>query len=224
MLDQEIVYRETIKKATEAEGRHKKQSGGSGQFGVVKMLFEPINPNEKEFEFEEKIHGGSVPRNYFPAVEKGLIEHFQSGPLAGFPVIGVKAILLDGAYHAVDSNELSFKLAATLAFKNACIDAKPTLLEPIMKLDIIIKDEYVGDVMGDANKRRGRVLGMEPMYGGKQKIIAEIPEAEIVSYTIDLMAMTQGTGSFQREFVRYEDVPESLQKGIIKHFEQKKNN
>lgn len=206
ILEQEIVYRETIKKAVTAEGRHKKQSGGSGQFGVVKILFEPINPNEKEFEFEEKIHGGSVPRNYFPAVEKGLIEYFQSGLLAGFPVIGVKATLLDGSYHAVDSNELSFKLAAMLAFKNACIDAKPTLLEPIMNIEIVVKDEYVGDVMGDVNKRRGRVLGMEPLYGGKQKIIAEVPESEIISYTIDLMAMTQGTGTFQREFVRYEDV------------------
>ena len=221
ILEQEIVYRETIKKAVTAEGRHKKQSGGSGQFGVVKILFEPINPNEKEFEFEEKIHGGSVPRNYFPAVEKGLIEYFQSGLLAGFPVIGVKATLLDGSYHAVDSNELSFKLAAMLAFKNACIDAKPTLLEPIMNIEIVVKDEYVGDVMGDVNKRRGRVLGMEPLYGGKQKIIAEVPESEIISYTIDLMAMTQGTGTFQREFVRYEDVPESLQRNIIKHFEKK---
>jgi len=218
--EQKIVYRETIKKSVEAEGRHKKQSGGSGQFGVVKMLFEPINANTEDFQFEEQIHGGSVPRNYWPAVEKGLIELFQEGPLAGFPVIGVKATLLDGAYHAVDSNELSFKLAAQLCFKNACKTAKPTLLEPIMKLEIVVKDDYVGDVMGDVNKRRGHVLGMEPLPGGKQKIIGEAPEAEIMSYTIDLKAMTQGTGEFQRKFVRYDEVPESLQGRILSQLKE----
>ncbi len=218
--DQKIVYRETIKVKVEAEGRHKKQSGGSGQFGVVKMVFEPINANTEDFIFEEKIHGGSVPRNYWPAVEKGLIENFQKGPLAGFPVIGIKATLLDGSYHAVDSNELSFKLAAQLAFKNACKTAKPTLLEPIMRLEIIVKDDYVGDVMGDVNKRRGHVLGMEPLPGGKQKIIGEAPESEIMSYTIDLKAMTQGTGIFQRKFVRYDEVPESLQSRILTQLEQ----
>jgi elongation factor G len=208
--DQKIVYRETIKKKAEAEGRHKKQSGGSGQFGVVKMRFEPIDPNVSEFEFDEEIHGGSVPKNYFPAVEKGLHETFEKGPLAGFPVIGVRSVLFDGAYHAVDSNEISFKLAARLAFKNALADAKPTLLEPIMKLEIIIKDDYVGDVMGDINKRRGQVSGMDPLDGGKQRIVAEAPESEIISYTLDLQAMTQGTGSYQREFVRYEEVPHSM--------------
>jgi elongation factor G len=213
--DQKIVYRETIKRKAEAEGRHKKQSGGSGQFGVVKIIFEPMNPNEDDFEFDEQIHGGSVPKNYFPAVEKGLIETFQAGPLAGYPVIGVKATLIDGAYHDVDSNEISFKIAASLAFKNALEKAKPTLLEPIMKLSITIKDDYVGDVMGDANKRRGRVLGIEPLGGGKQRIDAEVPEVEIVRYTTDLKAMTQGTGFFTREFARYEEVPERLQQEII---------
>ncbi len=216
-LDPKIVYRETIKKTAEAEGRHKKQSGGSGQFGVVKIRFEPMNPNEKEFEFDEEIHGGSVPRGYWPAVEKGLIEHFQVGPLAGFPVIGVKAVLYDGSYHSVDSNEISFKLAAALAFKNALKDCKPTILEPIMKVDIMVRDEYVGDVMGDINKRRGQLLGMDPL-NGKQRIVAEIPEAEIVSYTIDLKAMTQGTGIFRREFVRYEEVPNHLIDSIIEEF------
>jgi len=214
-MDQKIVYRESIKLKVEAEGRHKKQSGGSGQFGVVKMRFEPIDPNVSEFEFSEEVHGGSVPRAYFPAVEKGLIEHFVSGPLAGFPVIGVKATLFDGSYHAVDSNELSFKLAAALAFKNACKTCKPIMLEPILKLEIIIKDSYVGDVMGDVTKRRGKVIGMNPMYGGKQKIIAEVPEAEVVSYTIDLMAMTQGTGVFQREFLRYEELPDYLTEKLV---------
>jgi len=208
--DQKIVYRETIKRKATSEGRHKKQSGGSGQFGVVKMRFEPIDPNVSVFEFDEEIHGGSVPRNYFPAVEKGLIETFEKGPLAEFPVIGVKATLFDGSYHAVDSNEISFKLAARLAFKNCLEDAKPTLLEPIMKLEIILKDDYVGDVMGDINKRRGQVSGMEPIAGGKQRIIAEVPESEIISYTLDLQAMTQGTGAYQREFVRYDEVPNSM--------------
>ncbi|MGS0973575.1 MAG: elongation factor G [Candidatus Izemoplasmataceae bacterium] len=213
--DQKIVYRETIKRKAEAEGRHKKQSGGSGQFGVVKMIFEPMDPNQSDFEFEEQIHGGSVPKNYFPAVEKGLIETFQAGPLAGYPVIGVKATLIDGAYHDVDSNEISFKIAASLAFKNVLEKAQATLLEPIMQLAITIKDDYVGDVMGDINKRRGRVLGIEPLGGGKQRIDAEVPEVEIVRYTTDLKAMTQGTGQFTRKFVRYEEVPERLQQDII---------
>lgn len=215
VVDQKIVYRESIKKTVEVEGRHKKQSGGSGQFGVVKMRFEPMNPNESDFEFHEEIHGGTVPKNYFPAIEKGLIETFVHGPLTGFPIIGVKATLLDGAYHAVDSNELSFKLAATLAFKNASEKAVPIILEPIMKLEIIIKDEYVGEIMGDANKRRGRVLGMEPLVGNKQRITAEIPESEIIRYTIDLNAMTQGTGVFTRSFVRYDEVPENLTQRIV---------
>ncbi len=223
-LDQKIVYRETIKKKVEVEGRHKKQSGGSGQFGVVKIIFEPVNPNEIEFEFDEMIHGGSVPKGYFPAVEKGLIETFQKGPLAGFPVIGVKATLIDGAYHAVDSNEISFKLAAAVAFKNAIKTCVPTLLEPTMKLEIIVKDDYVGDVMGDINRRRGQVLGMEPLNSGRQKIIAECPEAEIMSYTIDLMAMTQGTGSFQREFVRYDEVPQHMLDGVLKQLQEDKEN
>lgn len=213
--EQKIVYRETIKKPAEAEGRHKKQSGGSGQFGVVNIKFKPIDPNENEFEFIETIHGGSVPKNYIPAVEKGLIETFKKGPLAGFPVIGVQANLFDGGYHPVDSNEISFKLAASLAFKNALKDAKPTILEPIMKLNIQVKDDYVGDVMGDINKRRGRVLGMNPLSGGKQEIVAEAPEAEIIRYTIDLKAMTQGSGFFAREFVRYEEVPAHLVDDIV---------
>jgi elongation factor G len=215
-----IVYRETIKKTAEAEGRHKKQSGGSGQFGVVKIRFEPLNPNENEFEFAEEIHGGSVPRGYWPAVEKGLIEHFQKGPLAGFPVIGIRAVLFDGQYHSVDSNEISFKLAAALAFKNALKDCKPTLLEPIMKVEITVRDEYIGDVMGDINKRRGQVQGMTPLPGGKQLLIAEVPENEIVSYTIDLKAMTQGTGIFKREFVRYDEVPNHMMDSIIAEYTQ----
>ncbi len=218
--DQKIVYRETIKKKAQAVGRHKKQSGGSGQFGVVDMIFEPVDPNEHSFIFEEKIHGGSVPKGYFPAVEKGLKETFEKGPLAKFPVIGVKATLVDGKYHDVDSNEISFKIAAALAFKEALAEAKPTLLEPITKMEILVKDEYVGDVMGDVNKRRGHVGDMSPVGNGKQIINALIPEAEIVSYTIDLMAMTQGTGSFTREFSHYAEVPEFIIGDILKKIEQ----
>ena len=219
-FDQKIVYRETIKKTTQAQGRHKKQSGGSGQFGDVWIRFEPLNPNEHDFEFAEEVFGGAVPKNYFPAVEKGLIETLEHGPLAGFPVIGLKATLYDGSYHAVDSNEISFKLAASLAFKNAVKEAKPTILEPIMRVDITVKDDYVGDVMGDINKRRGRVLGMDPIADGIQKVSAEIPEAEIVKYTIDLKAMTQGSGSFVREFTRYEEVPGNLIDKIIEEYKE----
>lgn len=213
MLDQEIVYRETIKSTATAEGRYVKQSGGSGYYGVVVMRFEPLA--DKDYEFTEEVFGGAVPRNYFPAVDKGLQETLEHGPLAGFPVIGVKGVLTDGKYHPVDSNELAFKMAASIAFKEACKSAKPTILEPIHKIVVMIKDEYLGDVLGDVNKRRGRVLGMDPAEQGYQKVIAEVPEAEITKYTIDLKAMTQGSGTFTREFVRYEEVPGNLIAKII---------
>jgi elongation factor G len=211
--DQRIVYRETIKQVATAEGRYIKQSGGSGYYGVVVMRFEP-NP-KADYEFTEEIFGGAVPRGYFPAVDKGLQETLEHGVLAGFPVIGVKGILTDGKYHAVDSNELAFKMAASIAFKEACKIAKPTILEPIFKLEITIKDEYLGDVLGDISKRRGRVLGMEPAVEGYQKVVAEAPEAEITKYTIDLKAMTQGSGTFSREFIRYEEVPGNLIEKIV---------
>jgi elongation factor G len=214
--EQKIVYRETIKKMVQAEGKHKKQSGGAGQFGHVWIKFEP---SDKDFEFAEDVFGGAVPRNYFPAVEKGLIETLESGPLAGFPVINIKATLYDGSYHPVDSNEISFKLAAALAFKEACKSAQPTILEPIVKVQVTIKDQFVGDVMGDMNKRRGRVLGMEQAEGF-QVVIAEVPEAEIVKYAIDLKAMTQGSGSFTREFLRYEEVPHHLIDKIVEAYKK----
>jgi elongation factor G len=218
--DQEIVYRETIKQIASAEGRYVKQSGGSGYYGVVVMRFEP--QPEKEYEFTEEVFGGAVPRNYFPAVDKGLQETLEHGVLAGFPVIGVKGILTDGKYHPVDSNELAFKMAASIAFKEACKTAKPTILEPIHKIVVTVKDEYMGDVLGDVNKRRGRVLGMEPAENGYQKIVAEVPEVEITKYTIDLKAMTQGSGTFTREFLRYEEVPGNLIPKIIE--DHKKTN
>ena len=214
--DQKIVYRETIRSKGEAQGRHKKQTGGAGQFGDVWIRFEPC---EENFVFQEEIVGGAVPKNFFPAVEKGLIETMEKGPLAGFPVIGVKATLYDGSYHPVDSNEISFKLAANLAFKNALPQLRPTILEPIMQVNVYVKDEYVGDIMGDMTKRRGRVLGMS-QKDGYQEIIAEVPEAEITKYAVDLKAMTQASGFFTRKFLRYEQVPEHLIPKIIEEYKK----
>lgn len=218
VTDPKIVYRETIRAKGAAQGRHKKQSGGAGQFGDVWIRFEPT---EQLFEFASEVVGGAVPKNYFPAVEKGLMETLEHGPLAGFPVIGVKAVLYDGSYHDVDSNELSFKLAANLAFKNAVEKIRPTILEPIYKVRVIVKDEFVGDIMGDMTKRRGRVLGLE-QNNGFQEIIAEVPEAEIIKYATDLKAMTQASGRFMREFVRYDEVPEMLIKKIISEYKVEK--
>lgn len=216
LTDQKVVYRETIRAKGEGHGRHKKQTGGAGQFGEVYIRFEPC---EQNFVFEEEVVGGAVPKNYFPAVEKGLIETFERGPLAGFPVIGVKAVLFDGSYHPVDSNEISFKLAANLAFKDALSKLRPTILEPIVQLNVLVKDEFVGDIMGDLTKRRGRVLGMDQKHG-YQEIVAEVPEAEITKYAVDLKAMTQASGRFTRKFLRYEEVPEMLINKIIEEYKK----
>ncbi|MDL2311168.1 elongation factor G, partial [Peptostreptococcaceae bacterium OttesenSCG-928-C18] len=183
-----IAYRETIKGKSDVQGKHKKQSGGAGQYGDVFIKFEP---SEEDFEFEEKVFGGAVPKNYFPAVEKGLIESLEKGPLAGYPVVNIKATLYDGSYHPVDSNEMAFKLAAQLAFRKGIKEAKPVLLEPIMKVEITVPEEYMGDIMGDMNKRRGRISGMEPQEDGTQLVIAEAPHAELFEYSIDLRSMTQ---------------------------------
>lgn len=215
--DPKIVYRETIKGKGEAQGRHKKQSGGAGQFGDVWIRFEPC---KEEFIFAEEVFGGSVPRNYFPAVEKGLIKILEHGPLAGFPVIGVKATLYDGSYHPVDSNEISFVLAAGLAFKAAVEKIKPTILEPIMQVNIVVKSEYLGAVMGDMNKRRGRIMGTNELPGGKTEVIAEVPESEIIKYTTELKAMTQASGRFSRTFSRYEEVPDMLIKKIVEEYKK----
>ncbi len=216
--DQKIVYRETIRKIGSAQGRHKKQSGGAGQFGDVWIRFEPLA--DKDFEFTSEVVGGAVPKNFFPAVEKGLIDTLEHGPIAGFPVIGVRAVLYDGSYHPVDSNEISFKIAASLAFKEACKVIKPTILEPIMEVVITVKDEYVGDIMSDIPQRRGSVVGMEPVGNGKTAITAQIPEAEIIKYSIDLKAMTQGSGYFTRKFIRYEDVPANLVPKIVAEYKK----
>ena len=207
-----VPYRETIRGTASVQGKHKKQSGGAGQYGDVWIRFEPT---DEGFIFDEEVFGGSVPRNYFPAVEKGLEESMEKGVLAGFPVTGVKAVLYDGSYHDVDSNEVSFKMAASIAFKKGIAEANPVLLEPIMAVEVAVPDEYMGDVMGDMNKRRGRILGMDQQPGGGQLIMAEAPQAEMYEYAIDLRAMTQGRGSFTMEFVRYEEVPTQLAEEII---------
>lgn len=207
-----IPYRETIKGKSDVQGRHKKQSGGAGQFGDVFIKFEPI---EEGFEFDEEVFGGAVPKNYFPAVEKGLQESMEKGVLAGYPVTGIKATLYDGSYHPVDSNEMAFKIAASIAFKKGVEAAQPILLEPVMKIVVNIPESYMGDVMGDINKKRGRILGMNPQEDGSQEIVAEAPYSELVEYAIDLRSMTQGRGAFTREFVRYEEVPAMYAEKII---------
>ena len=201
-----VPYREMIKGKSDVQGRHKKQSGGSGQFGDVKMKFEPSGDLTQPYVFEQQIFGGSVPRNFWPAVEKGIRESCKTGPLAGYPVVGLKAILYDGSYHAVDSNELSFNLAAQLAFKDGFMKAKPVILEPIMKVEIYVPDEYTGDIMGDISKRGGRVLGMTKT-GARQQISAQVPHSKMTSYSIDLRSITQGRGDYTMEFDQYEEAP-----------------
>ena len=209
-----VAYREKIKTKVEAHGRHKKQTGGSGQFGDVWVRFEPQDEQD-DLIFAEEVFGGSVPRNFYPAVEKGLQEAVLKGPLAGYPMVGLKAVLYDGSYHPVDSNEMAFKLAAILAYKEAMPKANPTLLEPVGALAVTVPEDYVGDVMGDLSKRRGRPMGMNPDSDGNTVIEAEVPMAEMSSYAIDLRAMTQARGSFTLTFERYEEVPKQYQAKII---------
>ena len=201
-----VPYRETIKGTSDVQGKHKKQSGGHGQYGDVKIKFEPRNDGELDLEFVDKVVGGAVPRNFIPAVEKGLRDCISNGVLAGYPVVGLKATLYDGSYHPVDSSEMAFKIAASIAYKKGLELAKPILLEPVMNVQILVPDSYMGDVMGDINKRRGRVIGMEP-EGKVQKISAEVPMAEMFNYATDLRSMTQARGSFTSEFLRYDEVP-----------------
>ena len=209
-----IAYRETIRKKVQVHGRHKKQTGGHGQFGDVWIEFEPQSESE-EMIFGERVVGGAVPKNFFPAVEKGLRESVKRGVLAGYPVVFLRATLYDGSYHPVDSSEMAFKTAANIAYKEGLPQAGPTLLEPIGALKVTMPDEYMGDVSGDLNKRRGRILGMNPVEDGEQEIEAEVPMGEMSSYVIDLRSMTQGRGSFSLKFLRYEEVPQMNQAKII---------
>lgn len=207
-----VPYKETIKGVSDVQGKYKKQSGGHGQYGDVKIRFS--HSEDEKFVFEEEIVGGVVPKSYIPAVEKGLVEALKEGVLAGYPATNIKAVLYDGSYHDVDSSEMSFKIAAAMAFKKGMEQANPVLLEPIMELRITIPEEYVGDIMGDINKKRGRVLGMESL-GNKHLIVANAPMAETFKYINDLKSMTQGRGSFEMEFERYEEVPYDIAKKII---------
>ena len=206
-----VAFRETLRKKSDVEYKYKKQSGGHGQYGHVKMTFEPSGDLETPYVFEQQVVGGAVPKNYFPAVEKGIQESVQKGPLAGYPVVGVKAVLYDGSYHPVDSSEMAFKTAAIQAFKKGFMEASPILLEPIDTLTVLVPDKYTGDVMGDLNKRRGRVLGMNPAGAGKTEVVADVPMMELFGYSTDLRSMTGGSGTYSYEFARYEQTPSDVQ-------------
>lgn len=206
-----VAFRETIKKTSNVEHKYKKQTGGHGQYGHVKMKFAPTNDFATPYEFDQEVVGGSVPKNYFPAVEKGIAESTNRGPLAAYPVVGIKATLYDGSYHPVDSSEIAFKTAAKLAFKKGFMEASPVLLEPIVLLKVTVPEAYTGDVMGDLNKRRGRVLGMNPLSTGKQVIEAEVPQMELFDYCTSLRSMTGGRGEYSYEFARYEQAPSDVQ-------------
>ncbi len=221
LVDPRVPYRETIKKPVKAPGRHKKQSGGHGQFGDVVIEFEPLHGSDQDFEFVDKIVGGVVPRQYIPAVEKGLRECIRKGVLAGFPVVGLKATLVFGSYHPVDSSEMAFKVAASLAYKKGLAEANPVLLEPICKAVVSIPDEYMGDIIGDMNRRRGRILGMNPV-DGLQQVTAEVPMSEMFKYATDLRSMTQARGSFELTFERYEELPANLAAKVIEKYKKEK--
>ncbi len=211
LLRPKVAYKETIKGKSDVEYKYKKQTGGHGQYGHVKMRFEPSGDVEQAYVFTQEVVGGAVPKNYFPAVEKGLQESVLKGPMAAYPVVGVKAVLYDGSYHPVDSSEAAFKMAAIQAFKKGFMEAKPVLLEPIVSLKVTVPEAYTGDVMGDLNKRRGRVLGMNPLPGGKQTVEAEVPESSLYGYCTDLRSMTGGRGEYCYEFARYEQAPGDVQ-------------
>ena len=206
-----VAYRETIRKESDVDSKYKKQSGGHGQYGHVKMRFSPSGDLETPYVFEQEVVGGAVPKNFFPAVEKGLQEAVLKGPMAAYPVVGVKAVLYDGSYHPVDSSEMAFKVATIQAFKDGFMKAQPVLLEPIMSLKVVVPDAYTGDVMGDLNKRRGRVLGMNPLPGGKQQIDADVPQSSLFGYCTDLRSMTGGRGEYSYTFARYEQAPSDVQ-------------
>jgi elongation factor G len=217
-----VPFRETVKKKSTAEGKHKKQSGGRGQFGVVFVDFEPTHDLNMDMEFVDKVVGGAVPRNFIPAVEKGLRDCIFEGVLAGYPVVGLRCTLFDGKFHPVDSDEMSFKMAASLAYKEGMPKASPVLLEPIYEIKITVPEEYMGDIMGDLNKKRGKIMGMEPVEGGKQKINAEAPLSELFKYATELRSMTQARGEFIMQFARYEEVPAAFADKVIADAKAKK--
>ncbi len=221
LMEPKVAYRETIRGTSDVEAKYKKQTGGHGQYGHVKMKFSPTDDPDQQYIFEQEVVGGAVPKNFFPAVEKGIAESVQRGPLAAYPVIGVKAVLYDGSYHPVDSSEMAFKTAASMAFRDGFMKAKPVLLEPIMTLKVTAPDDNTGDVMGDLNKRRGRVLGMNPISTGMTLIEAEIPESSLFGYGTVIRSMTAGMGDFAFEFARYEQAPSDVQEKEVQARAQK---
>ncbi len=221
LKDPKIPYREMIKGKVKVQGKYKKQSGGHGQYGDVHIEFEPSGDLNTQYIFEEKVFGGSVPRNYFPAVEKGIQESVKTGPLSGYPVVGIKCTLVDGSYHPVDSSEMAFKMATIMAFKDGFLKSKPTILEPITKVHVKVPDDYTGDIMGDLNKKRGRILGMSK-EGNYQSVEAEVPLAEMFKYATELRSMTQGRGSFVMNFERYEEATNDVQQKVIDAYKKSK--
>ena len=215
LLKPRIPYKETIKKKVSVQNKYKKQTGGHGQYGDVHITFEPSDDLEKQYIFEETVFGGAIPKNFFPAIEKGIAECVAKGPLAGYPVVGLKATLTDGSYHPVDSSEMAFKTAAMQAFKDGCMQAMPILLEPIVTLRVVVPDEFTGDVMGDLNKRRGRVSGMNTLYDGRTEILDDIPQASLLGYSTDLRSMTGGIGEYSYEFSHYEAAPADVQAKVV---------
>lgn len=215
LLKPRIPYKETIKKKVSVQNKYKKQTGGHGQYGDVHITFEPSDDLEKQYIFEETIFGGAIPKNFFPAIEKGIAECVAKGPLAGYPVVGLKATLTDGSYHPVDSSEMAFKTAAMQAFKDGFMQAMPILLEPIVTLRVVVPDEFTGDVMGDLNKRRGRVSGMNTLYDGRTEILDDIPQASLLGYSTDLRSMTGGIGEYSYEFSHYEAAPADVQAKVV---------
>lgn len=215
LMRPKVAFRETIRRKSDVEYKYKKQSGGHGQYGHVKMTFEPSGDLDTPYVFEQCVVGGAVPKNFFPAVEKGIAEAVHKGPLAAYPVTGVKAVLYDGSYHPVDSSEMAFKVAAAQAFKKGVLEANPVLLEPIASLKVMVPEEYTGDIMGDLNKRRARVMGMNPVDNGYQEITADIPYLELYGYNTQLRSMTSGSGTFSYEFARYEQAPDDVAKREI---------
>jgi len=218
MVEPRVAYRETIQTKTNVEEKYKKQSGGRGQYGHVFLRLEPLTRG-KGFEFEEEIFGGAIPNQYIPAVEKGVKEAMKEGILAGYPVVDVKAVVYDGSYHNVDSSEMAFKIASSKAFKNGMTQSKPVLLEPIMNVEVSVPDTFMGDIMGDLNSRRGRIMGMDPK-DGKQVIKAQVPQGEMFSYATDLKSITGGYGKFTMEFSHYDKVPENEAEAIIKEAQE----
>ena len=215
LLKPRIPYKETIKKKVSVQNKYKKQTGGHGQYGDVHITFEPSDDLEKQYIFEETVFGGAIPKNFFPAIEKGIAECVAKGPLAGYPVVGLKATLTDGSYHPVDSSEMAFKTAAMQAFKDGFMQAMPILLEPIVTLRVVVPDEFTGDVMGDLNKRRGRVRGMNTLYDGRTEILDDIPQASLLGYSTDLRSMTGGIGEYSYEFSHYEAAPADVQAKVV---------